>query len=527
VSAALPVAPPATRRSSDLPVLVAQAVAVAFSLLVVLSYSVKAWGLITYRWDWSPDEGLALDYGRRLLHAPETLYPHSVVPFPVAYTPLLPALLAPIVAWSRQPLFWSRLLALGWTAAIVAGLYVLARRTARPVPALAWAVLILVPYSLSFWFMLVRVDGLMVALWLWAVVLLLPARLAAGADRLSTARCLGGAALLLGAVLAKPTAVVHGLPVVLGWFLVDRKSALRLTLVLGGAGLLTLGLLQLATGGGFLWVMGLWKWHERSFEQGYRFFTAFFRESALALGLAVVGWALRRARGAASDLLRDPTWLLVVGGLLIVPSMTKVGAGWNYLLPFWCAAIVFGVRGWSSDEARIGPLTLQTAGAVAAGIVALYLAAAKPFPLPEPADEVTSTVFYDFVQGYGHTVGRPILATRPDYAYFLLGQPVEIEGSSYLYLDRARLPGTEKVEERLLRKEYGLVIRLPFYVPNGERLAEALKAGYRDVGACWLRHFYGSLGFVMSVPRESPLVFEPPPGTRCYSVEALRAMEKK
>jgi len=208
--------------------------------------------------------------------------------------------------------------------------------------------------------------------------------------------------------------------------------------------------------------------------------------------------------------------------------MTKVGAGWNYLLPFWCAAIVFGARGWSGQETRLaGPLGLETVGAVAAGVVALTLAAAKPFNLPDPVDETTSSVFYDYVQDYGRKVGRPILATRPDYAYFLLGQPVEIEGSSYLYLDRARLPGTEKVEERLLRKEYGLVIRLPFYVPNGEHLAEALEAGYRDVGACWLRHFYGSLGFVMSVPRESPLVFAPPPGSRCYSIEALRAMEKK
>src|SRR5262249_25707598 len=178
----------------------------------------------TYRWDWSPDEGLALDYGRRLVQAPQTLYPHSVVPFPVAYTPLLPALLAPIAVWSREPLFWSRLLALGWTAAIVAGLYALARRTAPPVPALAWAVLILVPYSLSFWFMLVRVDGLMVALWLWAVVLLLPARLAAGGDRLSTARFLRGAVPLSGGGLAPTTVGLSRPPLVARVFLAHRRS---------------------------------------------------------------------------------------------------------------------------------------------------------------------------------------------------------------------------------------------------------------------------------------------------------------
>jgi hypothetical protein len=185
------------------------------------------------------------------------------------------------------------------------------------------------------------------------------------------------------------------------------------------------------------------------------------------------------------------------------------------------------VRGWSSDDARVaGVLTLQTMGAAVAGVLALYLATARTFELPGPAEEATSTAFYDFVEDYGRRVGRPILATRPDYAYFLLGQPVEIEGSSYLYLDRANLPGTEKVAERLGRKEYGLVVRLPFYVLPGGRVEQALKAGYRDIGVCWLRHFYGSVGFVLSVPRESPLGFEPPPGTRCYTIAQLRERAK-
>src|SRR5678815_5055098 len=114
------------------------------------------------------------------------------------------------------------------------------------------------PRDFSVWLLLVRVDGLMIALWLGAAVALLPRSLEPGSDALSTRRLSWGAALLLAAVLAKPTAAVHGAPLVLGWFLVDRRSAWRLSAVMLVAGLAALAILQLATSGGFLWTMRLW-----------------------------------------------------------------------------------------------------------------------------------------------------------------------------------------------------------------------------------------------------------------------------
>ncbi len=68
----------------------------------------------------------------------------------------------------------------------------------------------------------------MTTLWLWAAVALLPRRLERGADRLTPTRAIGGSALLLAAVLTKPTAVLHGALLVLGWPLVDIRSALAL-----------------------------------------------------------------------------------------------------------------------------------------------------------------------------------------------------------------------------------------------------------------------------------------------------------
>ncbi len=101
----------------------------------------------------------------------------------------------------------------------------------------------------------------MTALWLWAAVPLLPRALERGKDALSAGRLAAGTALLLAAVLVKPTAVLHGAPLVLGWFLVDRRSAWRLVGAMSATGLAALGALQVATGGGFLWVNRLWTLH--------------------------------------------------------------------------------------------------------------------------------------------------------------------------------------------------------------------------------------------------------------------------
>ena len=42
-------------------------------MAVVLVFARGAAALLAYPWDWAPDEGLALDYARRVLDAPATL----------------------------------------------------------------------------------------------------------------------------------------------------------------------------------------------------------------------------------------------------------------------------------------------------------------------------------------------------------------------------------------------------------------------------------------------------------------------
>ena len=182
-----------------------------------------------------------------------SLFARSFVPYPAAYGPGVPALLAPLATLGSGMLPASRLLALCWTAVSAFAVYLLARRAGGQAAGLSAAALSLAALDVSFWSMLVRADGPMLALWLLAAVALLPTSLRRGSDRLSWGRIAAGSVLLVAGTLTKATAVVHGAPFVLGWLLVDRRTAARLTLTVAAVGAGALALVQWATGGGYLW----------------------------------------------------------------------------------------------------------------------------------------------------------------------------------------------------------------------------------------------------------------------------------
>jgi hypothetical protein len=477
--------------------------AVAGSLTALIVFGAGAARLLAYPFDWSPDEGLQLDYARRLLQAPRTLYGHTTVPFPLAWTPLLPVLLVPLVALSADPLRLARGLAGLWTAVIAGSVFLLVRRRARRPLALAAAALTLSVLDLSVWFLLVRIDGLMLALWLASAVALLPETLRRGADRLSWPRVASGAGLLLGAVLAKPTAVLHGAPLVLAWWYVDPRSALRLSALLGGAGLAVFAGLQLATGGGFLWVMRLWATHVTN--PGLReALVQSFLASAWPILLLCLAGLLAAVRAHATPG-RDGALLLLAGGLVIVPAMSKSGASVNYLLPALCAMTILAGRWWGRSR--------EAVGALAAAAAALALCLSRPMPLPDAADQATAAAFY----GYVRQQGPPILATRPDYAYFLLGQPVEAEGSSLPYLVPARARGMETILDRVERRAYRAVIAVSHFWPNDPDWEQALSRNYRIRGVCDLGYYYGQTRFIVLEPAGVPATarLTPPAGARC------------
>ncbi|MFI5007710.1 MAG: hypothetical protein ACHQKZ_09725 [Solirubrobacterales bacterium] len=482
--------------------------AVTSAVAVLAIYAGNAAALLAYPWDWSPDEGSPLAYARLLLADPGSFYDRDLVPAPYPYTPLLPALLVPMVAWSAEPLLPARILACGWALLSLGSVYVLVRRKAAPSLALAATALVVAPMTFSLWHLLVRMDGLMIALWLAAAAVLLPPELRRGADRLGSRRLALGAALLLAAVLAKPTAAFHGAPLVLGWLLVDVRSALRLSATLAAAGTIAFALLLTASSGGFLFVMGLWRHHppQPGLRRGLLLF--FLEQTLPLLLLAAAGAIAALRRGRAP--LRESALLLVAGGLTVLPMLEKSGASWNYLVPLQCAVVVLAARLW-------GDSGWKGLGAALAGAAALALVATQTFPLPDATDRRTATAFYGFIRDHVTRQDGPIFATWPEMAYFVAGQPVEIEGSGAVYVARARVRGIEEIERSLTDSRYTLVVTIP-YVWRDPTFATYIDGHYRPIGECLLRYYYGTTPFTFLVRKGDPTRFDPPAGTRCASI---------
>lgn len=480
------------------------AAALAFSALTLGIYTWQAASLARYPWDWSPDEGLFLEYARRLVENRAELYPQLVTPYPASHGPLHPVVLAPIVALFAEPIRPARILAMALTALIAFVVYRLVRRLADWPLALACSALVLAPLDRTFWLMLLRVDGLMTALWLTGAAVILPAGLERGADRLTWRRASIGASILLAAILVKLSAIAHVAPLVLGWLLVDVGSAMRLAALLGGGGLAVLIALQVATHGGFMLAMELWRVNPIQPGLITQHASLFFDSTWPVFLLAAVG--LLAAARARRRPWRDGALLLAFGGLAIVPSMAKLGAWWNYLLPLLCATVVLLGRWLGSASARSAAF-----GAPVTALVALCLALTRIFPLPSAEDERTASAFYDFIREAVRHEGKPILAARPEYAYYVAGQPTEIEGASIDQVWAARVPGIELIAERLQNTDYGLVVALSLPGDLGVRLDRR----YARVGRCEVAFFFGTTIYTLHLPRGSTLRFAPPSDTRC------------
>jgi hypothetical protein len=279
---------------------------------------------------------------------------------------------------------------------------------------------------------------------------------------------------------------------------------------MGVTGLAALGALQVLTGGGFLWVNRLWALHPTVPHLPLaivgRFTTLAWPVLVLALG-TVVAAAAARARPH-----REPAALLLAGGLAVSPLLLKQGAAWNYLLPLFAATVVAAGR-WGLAF-RHWP--------AAASVLALALAATRPFPLPTAEDEATARFFYGFTQEARRRSGGPLLVSRPDLAYFLAGQPAEIEGSSFLHLAAAGAPGTEGVVRGLEERRYALVV-WTWPLPDSPRWTAALLRGYERVGECRLGYYYGApFPSHLALRRDLAVSFEPPPGTRCSASPEAR-----
>lgn len=490
----------------------------AAGTLVPGLFAAGAAHLLVYPWDWSPDEGLALDLSRRWLeHGLPALYGPGVVPFPDFYGPVLPLLLAPF-AGRPVPLPLARavpLLVLALALAAVARLVtgVGGRRA-------GWlaVALVLAPSHLSVWLLLVRADGPALALWLWAAVTLLPPHLARGAGRLGWRGAALGAGLLVAGVLTRPTTLLMGAPLALGWWLVDRASAARLAVALAACGATALALVQLGSDGGYLRTAALWRTHYVVPGQLTYLLRSELVDCWALWAAAALGFALAARAGLRPW--RDPVLLLVAGGALMVPPLAKAGAAINYLLPLAVATAVLALRAWSGWAGAALPAR-RTWGLAVPALAALLLARQQTLYVPGPADAATAARFHGLLASARRATGAPLLALTPDYAYVLQGQPVEMHGSALPSLERAGAAGVEVLLGRLRAGRYGAVVIEPQYWPNRPEWHAALQAGYRLAGRCRLGYYYGNLvSYYVMVRGDTALALDGGGGARCDAPEA-------
>lgn len=496
----------------------ARLAALASAAVGLLVYLANAGALIAYPWDWSPDEGVGLDFARRLLRDPASLYPGRAVPVPDGYGPVTWAVLAPAVAAFESPIHAARGLALAWTLAAAAAAYILIRRRADVCLALVGSVLILVPMKESFRLMVLRPDGLLLALWLWAAVLLLPPRLERGAATLGRRASVAGSIVIVLGVLTKPVMVLLGAPLVLGWFLVDARSAWRLSGLLAGLALTSLLLLQALSGGGYLRVAQLWAGHPYSVAHLASLLGDFAADQAALLLWAGAAALLAWSRGQPPW--RDGAAALWLGSALVVPTLAKYGSSSVYLLPLMAATAVLGARLLGAGSSASSTGRAAAVAWVASAVLALGFVAFSRFPLPSREDRATGDVFYGMLREIVHERGRPILVMRPEYAYFHVGQPTELEGSSFFFLTEAHAPGTEAVFRGVAEASYTVVAGSTRFLAKDRALFDSIRRHYVPFAGCHLGFYFGTEPTILLVPKQRPLAFVPVSGARCEKLEA-------
>jgi len=204
----------------------------------------------------------------------------------------------------------------------------------------------------------------------------------------------------------------------------------------------------------------------------------------------------------------------VLGAAVVVPLLSKYGASWNYLVPMMPALVVLACR-WLALALPAGaPGPRGALGPALTAAAAIALVFTRPFPLPTALDRRTADAFYAFVKEHTRRSGGPILAMRPELAYFVVGQPVEMEGSTFVRLARHNVAGSERLLQGLRDGRYTLLVGL-HPLPDTGGYLEAAERNYVHAGGCNLSFYFATAAVHLFTRRDLPLYFTPPADTRC------------
>ncbi len=356
--------------------------ALALAPLVVaqlLFFAIRAAHLLAYPYPLDYGEGPLLTQVQLLragtplwaLYADPGAPPYAVVNYPPVYHLVslgLSRLLdlagcAPVGDVCSAPLLAGRLVSLLATAGVAAALWALSGRPEAsgrrleseqpPVPAQMWPATLLrllvvlallgIPIVRE-WAAVMRVDMLGVCLGLWGLVLV--RRAAYGRSSVIWA-----AVPLALSLLVKPSLIAAPAAAVLWLLFRSWRQGLRLIAALAAIGGVTVGLLQLASGGWFLThvvaananpidsQLGAEFWHDQ-LEILWPLFSAGALSAALVLGRGV---ASRLGRSAEEDGPRAAADLLPISyalfGAVVALGIGKVGAYLNYFLELYAGLI--------------------------------------------------------------------------------------------------------------------------------------------------------------------------------------------
>jgi hypothetical protein len=479
-------------------------------VVALVAFVGPALTLVLYPFDWAPEEGLALDYARRFGSSPETLYPSSgtAVPFPLAYTPLFPLLLAPVLDLFAAPFVGPRLVVCALLVCLVIVLRQLIGGTQRTaLLAIAFA---FTNGKMFAYLAIVRVDLPMIVGAFAFLLVVLPAAIDARDERITWRRAALASAILALAMLTKPTAVVYVLPACAAWLVIDRPSAARLATACTIALVAVFVGLELVTDGGFGKTMSLWGTHPSLPHRVQTILTTTIAYAwptlvPVVVILAVAG-PLRRA------LLKDGAVLIALGAFTVLPLVLKAGAFYTYFIP-----PLLGVAVWIGRALSLLPTTRARRSAEGAVLVmALFCLFARQLPLPDDDDLKTAQAFFGFIETVTSTSDAPIIATRPDFAYVVADHPTEIEGSGFMHLVRAKKPGLDDVIARVARQEYALIVADTVFYAAVPELLVSTRDHYEAVAACALDSVNGLTLVYVFLPQggERPL-FPTGKGIRC------------
>ena len=425
---------------------------VALCAAAVAYFAWHALRAITFPFPLDYGEGPLLDQARRI-DAGENIYSVDRTHYPLTisnYPPLYPTLLAllrtafgPSFAAARSMTVLSALACAGLVGGIV-------RATTRDGRAafIAFSLFLASPYVV-FWSTLVRIDFVALAFSLAALALLTHKRDAPMTPVLAALLILAAALTRQSHLLAAPLAGFGAL-LGTGW---RRASFFAATLVLGGgAAFVTL---QAATGGGFFFHVVTANANPLSFA-----LLIFFLKDALfttgplvAIALVVARAAWFRGRPEARLLT-----LYLLGTILTLVTIGKIGSHVNYLLELVAAVSIFG----GVMFARVAKLEGTSRSRVAVAVVfcgqVAWLAGVAMFR-PENMDrKLAIRSEFERLEHVVEVEPQPVIADETMGVVVLSGKPILFQPFELSQLARQGLWDPSRVLADVRAKRFGLIL---------------------------------------------------------------------